>query len=231
LRFGIKNLDCNVKKLLIVLILFFSYASYSQSVEKFVKKGMEKLEKLDFKGAIKDYTKAIELAAPNYVQPNIIDYQEKDYYEYAAAYYNRGRAKRSLEDYKGAIADYTKAIELTPEFVMAYNNRGNTKADLEDYEGAIADYTKAIELTSKVENQNVLLKNRGNTKTDLEDYEGAIADYTKAIELDSDDANAYFYRGDAKEMLGDFNGACEDWKIAVSLGNEEAKKWVANQCN
>ena len=80
---------------------------------------MEKLEKLDFKGAIKDYTKAIELAAPNYVQPNIIDYQEKDYYEYAAAYYNRGRAKRSLEDYKGAIADYTKAIELKSDYDKA----------------------------------------------------------------------------------------------------------------
>ena len=135
-----------MKKLLIVLILFFSYASYSQSVEKFVKKGMEKLEKLDFKGAIKDYTKAIELAAPNYVQPNIIDYQEKDYYEYAAAYYNRGRAKRSLEDYKGAIADYTKAIELDSDDANAYFYRGDAKEMLGDFNGACEDWKIAVSL-------------------------------------------------------------------------------------
>ena len=191
MRFGIKNLDCNVKKLLIVLILFFSYASYSQSVEKFVKKGMEKLEKLDFKGAIKDYTKAIELAAPNYVQPNIIDYQEKDYYEYAAAYYNRGRAKRSLEDYKGAIADYTKAIELTSKVEnqnVLLKNRGNTKTDLEDYEGAIADYTKAIELDSDDANAYFY---RGDAKEMLGDFNGACEDWKIAVSLGNEEAKKW----------------------------------------
>ena len=50
-----------MKKLLIVLILFFSYASYSQSAKKFVKKGNKKSKKMDFKGSIADFTKAIEL--------------------------------------------------------------------------------------------------------------------------------------------------------------------------
>ena len=191
MRFGIKNLDCNVKKLLIVLILFFSYASYSQSVEKFVKKGMEKLEKLDFKGAIKDYTKAIELAAPNYVQPNIIDYQEKGYYDYAAAYYNRGRAKRSLEDYKGAIADYTKAIELTSKVEnqnVLLKNRGNTKTDLEDYEGAIADYTKAIELDPFDANAYFY---RGDAKEMLGDFNGACEDWKIAVSLGNEEAKKW----------------------------------------
>ena len=32
----------------------------------------------------------------------------------AKAYYNRGLAKSDLQDYKGAIADFNKAIELNP---------------------------------------------------------------------------------------------------------------------
>ena len=49
-------------------------------------------------------------------------------------------------DYQGAITEYTKAIEIKPNYVMAYYNRGIAKDMLSDYRGAIADYTKAIEI-------------------------------------------------------------------------------------
>ena len=39
-------------------------------------------------------------------------------------YFQRGIAYRNLEDYDAAIADYTKAIEINPNYAEAYNNRG-----------------------------------------------------------------------------------------------------------
>ena len=39
--------------------------------------------------------------------------------ENANAYINRGFSKHNLEDYKGAIEDYTKAIELDPNDALA----------------------------------------------------------------------------------------------------------------
>ena len=54
-----------------------------------------------------------------------------------------------LEDYKGAIFDFTKAIELNPQSPDAYYARGIAKVHLEDYRGAIADYNKTIELNPK----------------------------------------------------------------------------------
>ena len=36
----------------------------------------------------------------------------------AEYYYNRGNAKYDLQDYDGAIADYTKAIELNPNYAV-----------------------------------------------------------------------------------------------------------------
>jgi tetratricopeptide (TPR) repeat protein len=40
--------------------------------------------------------------------------------------------KKTIRDTKGAIADYTKAIELNPQYADAYYNRGNTKSKLGD---------------------------------------------------------------------------------------------------
>ena len=61
-------------------------------------------------------------------------------------YFNRGNAKAKKGDFRGAIIDYTKAIELNPSNVDAFFNRGNAKAKNGDFRGAIIDYTKAIEL-------------------------------------------------------------------------------------
>ncbi len=64
----------------------------------------------------------------------------------AEEWFYSGVAKFNLKDYRGAIADYNKAIELDPTEATAYNNRGHVKLNLEDYRGAIADCNKAIEL-------------------------------------------------------------------------------------
>ena len=66
--------------------------------------------------------------------------------DYATAYVNRGVAKRSLRDYKGAIKDCDTAIRLDPENVEAYFNRGNANSDLGNHKIAIEDYSTAIRL-------------------------------------------------------------------------------------
>ena len=96
-----------------------------------------------------------------------------------------GNKKSSLEDYYGAIADFTKAIEINPDFYQAYYERGNSKQDLEDYYGAIADYTKAIELNPDYANPYY---NRGLAKHSLGDINGACSDVRKAINLGRTDS-------------------------------------------
>ncbi len=43
-----------------------------------------------------------------------------------------GDAKYDKQDYKGAVADYTKAIEANANDTDAYNGRGNAKYELHD---------------------------------------------------------------------------------------------------
>ena len=62
----------------------------------------------------------------------------------AEEYFDRGYAKTELEDYEGAIDDYTKAIEIDPNYYNAYIRRGTLKWQLGDYTGAEEDFTVFI---------------------------------------------------------------------------------------
>lgn len=52
-------------------------------------------------------------------------------------------AYASLEQYKKAIADYSKVIELDPNDASAYNNRGYALGKLGKEKEAQSDYKKA----------------------------------------------------------------------------------------
>ncbi len=134
-------------------------------------------------------------------------------------YFYRGNAKGDLKDYQGAIADYSKAIAIDPQYAGAYNNRGNAKGDLKDYQGAIADYNKAIAINPQDADA---YDNRGNTKGDLKDYRGAIADYSKAIAINPQHPKAYINRGNAKHELRDYQGAIADYSEAIEINSQFA---------
>ena len=117
---------------------------------------------------------------------------------------NRGIEKAKDGDLDGAIADFTRAIELNPKDDAPYYNRAQAKRLKKDAAGAIADYNRAIGLGST---NPAAYNNRGNARAENNDRDGAIADYTRAIELKPDYARAYYNRAVAKEAKGDVTGA------------------------
>ncbi len=102
------------------------------------------------------------------------------YAQTAEQYNSKGVAKEKLEDYRGAILDYTKAIEVNPKFAEAYCNRGVVKFYLKDFRGAILDYNKAIEVDPSF---GAAYFNRGETKRLLGDIDGSCLDWSKAGEF------------------------------------------------
>ena len=50
--------------------------------------------------------------------------------------------KNNPGDYNGAISDYTKAIQIDPNYASAYSNRNISKENLGDLSGACADWEK-----------------------------------------------------------------------------------------
>ena len=72
------------------------------------------------------------------------------YSQTAEKYLAQGNVKYAAQDYKGAIADYTKVIELQPADSDAYYNRGLAKANAGMKSEACDDFWKAAQLGDKI---------------------------------------------------------------------------------
>jgi TonB family protein len=128
--------------------------------------------------------------------------------------FKSAQSKLIKRDFDGAIADYTKAIELKPDDSAACEHRGDAKAFKSDLDGAIADFSKAIELKP---DDSAVYEHRGDAKAFKSDFDGAIADFSKALELKPDDLAVYEHRGDAKAFKHDYYGAIADFTRAIQL--------------
>jgi tetratricopeptide (TPR) repeat protein len=113
--------------------------------------------------------------ARGYSQPAKVDNTDT-----AKSYYSDGLDKAYKEDYIGAIADFTKAIELNPKYSAAFEYRGMSKYMLNDSKDAIIDYNRAIELNPKYAEA---YRNRGLAKITLKQKESGCLDFKKAKEL------------------------------------------------
>ncbi|MGZ9735739.1 tetratricopeptide repeat protein [Flavobacterium sp. GNP002] len=134
----------------------------------------------------------------------------------------KGDEKNKSGDHKGAIADYTKSIEVDSSNFLAYYGRGSAKSTIKDYQGAIVDYTKVIEIDPKAE---MAYFKRGYAKIELKNYRGAIADCTKTIEINPNCANSYNNRGFAKIYLKDYKGALADCTKAIEIDPDFAEAY------
>lgn len=140
---------------------------------------------------------------------------------YSRAYFNRGVVRKEFGDNQGALADYTRAIELYPDTIspprilhFAYSNRGILRFKLGDNSGAIADSSEAIKLNP---NEPGYYGNRGMAYHELKNYESAIADYSRAIELKPNVPGWNYNKGNANFMIGNYQEAVNDLDRAISL--------------
>ena len=124
--------------------------------------------------------------------------------DHATAYNNRGNAKRLLERYDEAIADFDMAIHLKPNYVKTYINRGRAKAALGRHNEAIADYDRAVRVKSKFAEHTYI--NRGLSKAVLGFKDEARKDFEIALKL-ARNANNVEIIAQAEQALRDLDEA------------------------
>ena len=127
----------SIKAVLLAASLIFPTWSFAQTKSKdaaaYTNRGIAKLQKSDWDGAIADFDRALQF------DPKL-----------AQAYDNRGDAKTETGDFDGAIADFNRALQLNPKYAKAYDNRGLAKLSRGDLDGAMADFNRALQLNPKL---------------------------------------------------------------------------------
>jgi lipoprotein NlpI len=126
----------------------------------------------------------------------------------------RGINRFEKNDFEGAIADFTKAIELKAqqqEFCFYF--RGLALYRRGRLDEAIADLSKAITLKQHPR----FYGDRGNMLAQKGDFEAAIADLNKAIEIEPKFAKFYGDRGVVHLMRGEDAAAESDFTKCFEL--------------
>ncbi|MEB3340097.1 DnaJ domain-containing protein [Okeania sp.] len=132
--------------------------------------------------------------------------------------YQRGVAKSQVGDYHGAILDYTKALEINPDWVQVLYHRGFASYKLQDYRNADLDYTKALSLDpSLVE----VYYYRGLCRIKLKYIQAGMDDYIKALEINPNFAHVYYHRGLVYLELQENRLAKLDFQKAAQIFAEE----------
>jgi len=180
-------------------------AANPKSAVSYYQKGVSLYNKSEYKASIDAFSTAITL-------------YEKDTSYLPNCYNYRGYVKYQIDDYKGAIEDYTKAIAIRPNYGNAIWNRGDAYQYNKDYKHSIEDYTTALSLyQNDSASLATLYCSRASTKINNETYLGAIEDCNLAIKFKPDYAVAFSNKGTAFKDSGLYKEAITEYRKALDL--------------
>ncbi len=163
--------------------------------------------KNNYKAAIKDYTKLMELSDVN-LKPNVLSY--------------RGKCYSDAGMYEQSIKDFEEAISIDPTDAYYYGSIGDNKRLLGDYKGAKEDFTKAIAIEPR---EAWFYYRRGWIEEEfLKNYSEGLNDYNEAISIDKQSSYTYLMRGRLYQFkLNNPTKANEDFTSILSLDTIVAK--------
>ncbi|MBN1413615.1 MAG: tetratricopeptide repeat protein [Bacteroidales bacterium] len=132
----------------------------------------------------------------------------------AKQYYKTGLTFIEAQNFNDAIDQFSKAVQVDPDYVEAYIERARTYQTINDIEKAAEDYDRA--LVFKKKNKNLFLE-ASTINYKMAKYDKALELVKEAIDLDSKCDEAYQLQ--CKILLGkeDFSGALISINKAIFL--------------
>ena len=134
----------------------------------------------------------------------------------AASHWYAGRLQE-------ALADYTRAIELKPNYALALSGRGQVLMECGEFGQALKDLDAALESLDGVEADanwktqlEAFIRNgRAATFAGLGEFARALEEFEKSISLWPENAWVYFNRAEAYRHQGDQTNAIENYRLAL----------------
>ena len=135
-------------------------------------------------------------------------------------------SKFQVNDYQGAISDYSKAIALSPKMVDLYVERAGVYQASNNFEKAIADWDIVISMKPDADYYRIrmgLKQKMGDTKGAAADkaaivqfYQPELDTLTKLIAQEPDNPYHLIERGEIFIKAGEPKNAIKDWLIAAN---------------
>jgi tetratricopeptide (TPR) repeat protein len=167
----------------------------------YLDKGVAEEKMGNFTGAIRDYSRSIELAPA------------------AATYVDRGGAFMQMQQAQQAQADFRSALVLEPANVPALLGQAQVSYARKSMNETLVDYSQVLEVDPK--NATAYFK-RGNVHFDLREYAAAISDYSASLRLDPNQPVVLFNRSLAATRMGRLEEAAGDRQRALELDPQVA---------
>jgi len=139
----------------------------------------------------------------------------------------RGLLRLDIEDFVGAIADFTRALHIHPTFSQCHLWRGFAYLRKGHPHRAADDLSRAIE---SIPTSPEAYNHRGVANIYLENLSQALSDFDQAIRLNPKFAEAYSNRGMLRRLIGDVASADVDCDRALSLNPLLTQKQDIQQC-
>ncbi len=144
----------------------------------------------------------------------IEDLERREISKRTAAHLFKGFAYFYKNQFSGAVAEATLALQLNPRYPRVYNARGGFYFGWGRNNEALADYNLALQIDPRYAGAYY---NRGCLYLKTEEYERAIADFDRALKHDPKFAAAFYNRGIAHFSKGEFLWALADFNRALEI--------------
>ncbi len=138
------------------------------------------------------------------------------------AYNQRGSAYDLLAEHQKALEDFSRAVEITPQYCDAYYNRSCAHFELNRFDEAVQDCDRAIAHCPKFA---AAYNNRGLAYAGKHNMDQALFDISKAIELSPLDASFYYDRATTYGQMNAFAQALTDFDRAIERDPDYAQAY------
>lgn len=118
---------------------------------------------------------------------------------------------------KKALGDYSRAIDMLPDYAHAYFKRAIIHEKFGEFEQVVSDCTIALEYELISENQLPLLNTRGSAYDELEKYDLALEDFKNAISIDGENDYTHMNIGITLTKYGAYEEALASLSRAIKF--------------
>ena len=184
--------------------------SDSDDIRIFFYRGLLSTFKDDADGLISNFSQIIKLDIPPFLLYPIL--------------IGRGAAYLEKKSYDLAMADFKRAIELSPQGPFAYWLLGDVFYNKKDFNSAISSYRRAIELGLK---EDEAYKDLGDAYQAIGDINQAIESFSKAIDIDPEYREALISRAFLYTLNNEFDKAIKDYGKVIELNPEIGYTYVS----